>query len=99
MLRRITLHQDPTISGEVNQSHVTVSLRLEDGRIVEHLSDAPLGSWKRPVGPERVRAKAEGLLGACLTDGARTAFWRAVDAPIAELRIADLMESLRTTTS
>ena len=99
MLRRITLHQDPAISGEVNQSHVAVSVRLKDARVVEHLSDAPLGSWKRPVGPERVRAKAEALLGACLSDDARTAFWRAVDAPIAELRITDLMESLRTTTS
>jgi aconitate decarboxylase len=97
MLRRITLTLDPAISGEVDQSHAVVAVRLADGRVVERRCDAPPGSWKRPADDQRVRAKAEGLLNDCLPADARAAFWRAVDAE--PLRIADIMNSLCLTTA
>ena len=51
--------------------HVDVTLELDSGREVTCRCDAPLGSWTRPVPPERIRDKARGLLAPIL--GADTA--------------------------
>jgi len=42
--------------------HVELVIHLKDGRQLINRCDAPLGSWTRPVGPERIRAKARGLM-------------------------------------
>ena len=42
--------------------HVEIKVVLRDGRELMQRCDAPLGSWTRPVGPEKIRAKARGLM-------------------------------------
>jgi aconitate decarboxylase len=62
LLEKIHLHSDPTISGRLDQMHVALTVTLRDGRTLTQRCDAPLGSWTRPVGPEKIRAKARGLI-------------------------------------
>jgi aconitate decarboxylase len=42
--------------------HVELRVILRDGRELTQRCDAPLGSWTRPVGPEKIRGKARGLI-------------------------------------
>jgi aconitate decarboxylase len=42
--------------------HVELKVVLRDGRALTQRCDAPLGSWTRPVGPEKIRDKARGLM-------------------------------------
>ena len=42
--------------------HVELTVILRDGRRLVQRCDAPIGSWTRPVGPERIREKARGLI-------------------------------------
>jgi aconitate decarboxylase len=62
LLERIELVNDPSIPGRLDQMHVEVVVELDSGRTVTCRCDAPLGSWTRPVPPERIREKARGLL-------------------------------------
>jgi len=62
LLEKIILKTDATISGRLDQMHVELVIHLKDGRQLSSRCDAPLGSWTRPVGPERIRAKARGLM-------------------------------------
>ncbi|MCC7225978.1 MAG: MmgE/PrpD family protein [Burkholderiaceae bacterium] len=62
LLERIELVNDPSIPGRLDQMHVEVAVELDSGRTVTCRCDAPLGSWTRPVPPERIRQKARGLL-------------------------------------
>jgi aconitate decarboxylase len=62
LLEKIILKTDATISGRLDQMHVELVIHLKDGRQLINRCDAPLGSWTRPVGPERIRAKARGLM-------------------------------------
>ena len=62
LLDRLVLVADPSISGRFDCLHVDITLRLSDGSVVARRCNAPLGSWTRPVGADRIRAKAEGLL-------------------------------------
>ena len=71
LLECVELVNDPAIPGRLDQMHVDVTLKLESGREVTCRCDAPLGSWTRPVPPERIRDKARGLLAPIL--GADTA--------------------------
>ena len=71
LLERVELVNDPAIPGRLDQMHVDVTVELDSGRVVTCRCDAPLGSWTRPVPPERIRDKARGLLVPIL--GAETA--------------------------
>jgi aconitate decarboxylase len=62
LLEKISLKSDATISGRLDQMHVELKVRLRDGRELLQRCDAPLGSWTRPVGSERIRDKARGLI-------------------------------------
>ena len=62
MLEKIVLNRDATISGRLDQMHVELKVVLRDGRELVQRCDAPLGSWTRPVGPEKIRDKARGLI-------------------------------------
>ena len=62
LLEKISLNSDATISGRLDQMHVEVKVVLRDGRELLQRCDAPLGSWTRPVGPEKIREKARGLI-------------------------------------
>jgi hypothetical protein len=42
--------------------HVELKVVLRDGREWLQRCDAPLGSWTRQVGPEKIRNKAHGLI-------------------------------------
>lgn len=62
LLEKIKLKSDATISGRLDQMHVELKVVLRDGRELMQRCDAPLGSWARPVGPEKIREKARGLM-------------------------------------
>jgi aconitate decarboxylase len=62
LLEKISLKSDTTISGRLDQMHVELKVVLRDGRELTQRCDAPLGSWTRPVGPEKIRDKARGLM-------------------------------------
>jgi aconitate decarboxylase len=62
LLEKISLKSDATISGRLDQMHVELKVVLSDGRELLQRCDAPLGSWTRPVGPEKIRDKARGLM-------------------------------------
>jgi aconitate decarboxylase len=62
LLQQISLKGDSTISGRLDQMHVELRVVLRDGRELTQRCDAPLGSWTRPVGPEKIREKARGLI-------------------------------------
>jgi aconitate decarboxylase len=62
LLEKINLKSDTTISGRLDQMHVELKVVLRDGRELSQRCDAPLGSWTRPVGPEKIRDKARGLM-------------------------------------
>lgn len=62
LLEKIKLKSDATISGRLDQMHVELKAVLRDGRELIQRCDAPLGSWTRPVGPEKIRDKARGLI-------------------------------------
>jgi aconitate decarboxylase len=62
LLEKINLKSDTTISGRLDQMHVELKVVLRDGRELVQRCDAPLGSWTRPVGPEKIRDKARGLM-------------------------------------
>jgi aconitate decarboxylase len=62
LLEKILLLSDATISGRLDQMYVELKVVLRDGRELTQRCDAPLGSWTRPVGPEKIRAKARGLM-------------------------------------
>ena len=72
LLDRMILVGDPKISGRFDRMHVEITVELDDGSVVTRRCDAPIGSWSRPVPPERVWAKAKSLightLGSCLAD-------------------------------
>lgn len=62
LLDRMELVPDPSIPGRFDRMHVEITVELQDGTAVTRRCDAPLGSWSRPVPPERIEAKARGLL-------------------------------------
>lgn len=62
LLEKITLKTDAAIPGRLDQMHVEIKITLLDGRTLVQRCDAPLGSWSRPVAPERILAKARGLI-------------------------------------
>ena len=62
LLQRTTLRQLPEISGRFDEMHVDVAVDLADGTTVSERCSAPLGSWSRPVPPERLEEKWRGIL-------------------------------------
>jgi len=62
LLEKMSLKSDTSISGRLDQMHVELRVILRDGRELTQRCDAPLGSWTRPVGPEKIRDKARGLI-------------------------------------
>ena len=95
LLPRVRLTQVDDISRRLDSMHVVVKVELDDGRTVEQRCEAPLGHWKRPVGPEPVIAKARHLTARFLPAPARETFWRCVEAPAVHLHVGTMMESLR----
>ena len=66
LLERFELLADPSISGSFDQMNVELTVSLSDGRTIDTRCDTPLGSWRRPVSPSLIEAKARGLLEAHL---------------------------------
>lgn len=95
MLKRVALRQDEGISGRLDRMHVDIRVRLKDGTVVERRCTAPDGSWSRPVAPERIHAKARSLLVDRLSADSANAFWRCVGLPGPELRVRELMATVR----
>lgn len=95
LLARVRLTQDDAISRRLDSMHVIVRVELDDGRTVERRCDAPLGHWKRPVSSEPVLDKARHLIATFLPTAAGAAFWRGIQAPAAQLRIGEVMATLR----
>ena len=62
MLEKNKIKRDAKISVRLDQMHVVLKVVLRDGRELMQRCDAPLGSWTRPVGPEKIRDKARGLM-------------------------------------
>jgi aconitate decarboxylase len=62
LLEKTKLKSDASISGRLDTMHVELKVVLRDGRELKQRCDAPLGSWTRPVGPEKIREKARGLM-------------------------------------
>ena len=73
LLDRTVLVTDPAISGRFDRMYVEIAVELDDGTTVVRRCDAPLGSWTRPVPPERVRAKARALMAEAIGLAAATA--------------------------
>ena len=93
LLDRTVLMPDPAISGRFDRMHVDIAVELEDGRSVSHRCEAPLGSWSRPVAPERIKDKAQGLLVQNLGEGKAAAVMAAV-ADAREFSVRRLMALL-----
>lgn len=62
LLPRIILTQDPSIPGSVDAMRVDLRVTLADGTVVAKSCDAPIGSWGRPVGRDRLDEKVRSLL-------------------------------------
>ena len=62
LLAATELVPDPAISGRFDRMHVLITVEPEHGPAVTQRCDAPIGSWSRPVGDDRIIAKARGLL-------------------------------------
>ncbi|MDT7951582.1 MAG: MmgE/PrpD family protein [Acetobacteraceae bacterium] len=62
LLAAIELRPDPTISGRFDRMHVDITVEPERGDTLTRRCDAPLGSWSRPIGEERIVEKARDLL-------------------------------------
>ncbi len=93
LLDRTVLINDPAISGRFDRMYVEITVALEDGTTIMRRCDAPLGSWTRPVPPERVRTKALGLL----TDAVGAAAASVVDGVLAasgDFAVRELMAAL-----
>ena len=90
LLDRMELIGDPGISGRFDRMHVDLRIEMEDGTVVERRCTAPIGSWSRPVSPDRVQAKARGLLRDTLTETATVAI-EGMLAPPGEFKVGDLM--------
>jgi aconitate decarboxylase len=69
LLEKIMLKSDETISGRLDRMHVELKVVLRNGGELTARCEAPLGSWTRPVGPERIRDKARGLITAVCGSG------------------------------
>ena len=95
MLAKVQLNQDDAIPGTLDRMHVDVEVTLDDGRIVRQRCDAPEGSWSRPVGAGRVRAKAASLLSSTLGKDQSARFWKLLDVDLDALRIAPVMQLLQ----
>jgi aconitate decarboxylase len=82
LLERFTLIADPSISGAFDRMHVEIAVHLADGRVVRARCEAPLGSWRRPVGADAIVKKARGLLTTAIGSGrAETALAAIMQAP------------------
>lgn len=86
LLDHTILVSDPAISGRFDRMHVDIVVELADGTAVSHRCEAPLGSWFRPVRPERIQTKARGLLADILGDDRAGAVIRAVAEPSFSVR-------------
>lgn len=95
LLDRITLSQTPDIPGRFDFMHVDVAVTLADGRQVTRRCKGPLGSWSRPVPPAHIEAKAHDLIDGVLKGAQSERLWQAMARPDGELRICELMQSLR----
>jgi aconitate decarboxylase len=81
LLERMVLVNDPAISGRLDRMHVEITLTMIDGTTIVQRCDAPLGSWTRPVPPERVKAKAQALLSEVVGPATAAAIDAAVHFP------------------
>jgi aconitate decarboxylase len=62
MLRKIRLHPDASIPATVDAMWVELKVTLGDGTLVTTRCDAPIGSWGRMVGRDRLDLKVRSLL-------------------------------------
>lgn len=92
LLERTVLTPDAAISGRFDRRHVDVVLELPN-RTLTRRCDAPLGSWNRPVDPERIRSKAKGLLTGALGASRADALIATIAAP-GEFSVRALMAPL-----
>lgn len=93
LLDRTVLINDPAISGRFDRMYVEITLKFDDGTTILRRCDAPLGSWTRPVLPEKIRVKARGLL----TDAVGAAAAASVDDMLSgndDFSVRELMAGL-----
>ncbi len=69
LLAATDLMPDPGISGRFDQMYVIITVEPANGPVVTQRCEAPIGSWSRPVGDDRIIDKARGLLAAAIGAG------------------------------
>ncbi len=95
LLARMVLVPDASIPGTFDNMHVDIEVHLADATLVKARCDAPLGSWRRPVGPEPIMAKARSLLEAAVGTAKMHALLDAAAQPAERFSIHNLMTPLR----
>ena len=95
LLQRFNLIVDTGISGAFDQMYVEIKVYRTDGRIVTARCDAPIGSWRRPVGVDSIMGKAKNLLESMLGFEKMQAMLDAAAKPPEHLEIRELLMPLR----
>jgi len=78
MLDCITLKHDPGIPSTVDAMWVELKVTLASGTVITKRCDAPIGSWGRPVGRERLDKKVHSLLDAAVGVSRRDRFFELI---------------------
>ena len=78
-----------------DEMHVELAVHRQDGSVVRARCNAPIGSWQRPIGAERVTAKALDLLRSTLGQERARATLAAVAQPAERFSVCTLMAPLR----
>jgi aconitate decarboxylase len=95
LLQRFHLITDPEITGTFDEMHVDLRVRMRGGADIETRCDTPLGSWRRPVDPHRIRAKAQALLDATFGSARTAATFAAIPDTNRDFSVRVLMATLR----
>lgn len=94
LLKRFVLIADAGIPGTFDAMHVVITVHLTNGSVVSARCDAPLGSWRQPVGDDLILAKARSLLEAAVGTDRMLATLDAVARPLAAFSIRELLAAL-----
>ena len=97
LLAATELRPDPSISGRFDRMHVDITVEPASGPAVIRRCEAPIGSWSRPVGDDRIVGKARALLRTAIGDAAADALVAAALHPDG-LAIHGLMAPLQSRT-
>jgi aconitate decarboxylase len=93
LLERITLVPDETIPCTVDAMWVELKVTASDGTVTVKRCDAPIGSWGRPVGRDRLDAKVRGLLDGAVGAGKTDRLFELVHGG-GEFSVTELLEQV-----